>query len=227
MIIIEKTETSVGLAIECIIREVFGFDSEFGRSVSAFLDHKNRPPINSIPCSSGDCCSINSIKSLDDTIKITNSSTIDATIAEPDKEEISNTTYNYDFKGWPHMFEAQSDHEHYNNIFDGYTGLKSYKDFVEYVLFTIGNNIPTPSKLGNLYNLTIANNFTSIKFPNNTSISIKVFTSKDSIKYCINITFHSTPVCDPYIRESDEFKSAIAHGWKVKEDFNKPIKKRI
>lgn len=103
----------------------------------------------------------------------------------------------------------------------------SYEDFVKFAIFVVGNHIPTPLKMGNHYNLTIGNNFTSIRFPNNISVSIKVFTSKNSIKYSINIIFHSTPVCEPYIRESDEYKSSIKNGWKVKEDFNKPIKKSI
>lgn len=192
MITIEKNATDIGSAIDMIMCEVFGPNSDFADSVQKFLHYKYPISITSIPCSD-------------------NNSTFGSITGHIYTQETIGTS----------IANLKIEHEDHSGA------IKTYKEFIEYALFILGCNIPTPLKIGNPYNLTIGNNFTSIRYPNNTSISIKVYTNKDSIKYCINITFHSTPICDPYIRESDEYKSAIKNGWKVKEDFHKLIKKNI
>lgn len=214
MITIEKTAINIGDAIDMIMCEVFGLHSDFADSVQKFLHYKNPQYITAIPCSDSNSTFGNT--GTIGTIKATNYTTgvIDGTINNitkasdiTDETKLSNLMIGYE------------------NLYSG--AIRTYKEFVEYALFIVGCNIPTPLRIGNPYNLTIGNDFTSIRYPNNTSVSIKVFTNKDSIKYSINITFHTTSVCDPYIRESDEYKSAIKKGWKVKEDFHKPIKKNI
>ena len=204
MITIEKNATDIGSAIDMIMCEVFGLNSDFADSVQKFLHYKYPVSITSIPCSDN-----NSTFG-----SITGHTYTQGTIGSVNDNNYTQGTIGTS----PNLNIRHEDHS---------GAIKTYKEFVEYTLFILGCNIPTPLRIGNPYNLTIGNNFTSIRYPNNTSVSIKVFTNKDSIKYGINITFHSTPVCDPYIRESDEYKSAIKNGWNVKEDFHKPIKKNI
>lgn len=206
MIIIEKTAKNVSEAIDMIIGEVFGCRSEFAESVQKFMSYKYPKSINDIAC-------------IDNNRAIERKGIIGTDIIHTTSGAIGATNSS--------TAVCATEIKTSNIGLTNHHRIESYKDFVEYALFILGNNIPTPLRLGNLYNLTIGNNFTAIRFPNNTSVSIKVFTNKDSIKYGINITFHSTPVCDPYVRESDEYKSAIKNEWKVKEDFNKPIKKNI
>lgn len=207
MITIEKNATDIGDAIDMIMREVFGLNSDFADSVQNFLHYKYPSFITNIPC--GD---INSTFGRT-TGGITTVNYTQGTIGTEDNNYTKGTIGS--------ATNLNIEHKDHGGA------IKTYKEFVEYALFILGCNIPTPLRIGNPYNLTIGNDFTSIRYPNNTSVSIKVFTNKNAIKYSINITFHSTPVCDPYIRESDEYKSAIKNGWKVKEDFHKPIKKNI
>jgi hypothetical protein len=183
MIIVEKHTNSVSEAI-IIIKEVFGSNSEFAKSISEFTNYKQHAtPITSL------------------SIINENSNTV-------------TTSHN--------TFDALSDLKFRYNCYE----IDSYKDFVEYALYTLSKNIPTPLN-SSPYNLTIGNNFASIRFPNNISISIKTFISKDAIKYSVNIVFHCVPALDPYVRDSDEYKAAIANGWKVKDEHHKPIKKNI
>lgn len=198
MIIIEKHTNSVLEAITAIIDEVFGTDSEFAKTILEFTNHKQR----STPITTNPCLSV---------AEDTNSTS--GIIGRPDT--ITTTQMSTSAKSF---FDQKIGYNCYE--------LNSYKDFVEYVLYTLSKNIPTPLN-NNPYNLTIGNNFASIRFPNNISISIKTFISKDTIKYSINITFHCVPVLDPYVRESDEYKNAIANKWKIKDDYHKPIKKNV
>lgn len=201
MIIIEKQTNSVLEAITAIISEVFGTDSEFAKSILEFTNYKQRS--TPITITTNPCLSITKDTNLTSGVSDPNTITTDQMYMYTSAKSISDLKIGY-------------------NCYE----LNSYKDFVEYVLYTLSKNIPTPLN-NNPYNLTIGNNFASIRFPNNVSISVKTFISKDTIKYSINITFHCVPVLDPYVRESDEYKAAIANGWKIKDDHHKPIKKNI
>lgn len=216
MIIIEKNAKNINEAINMIIDEVLGFNSEFARSIREFIINRTPYSYDSITCSDNASYSTGTIGTAGGIN--TTSCTIGGDTINLTKEQIGADTCS-----------SICDATKLENLKIGSTyKMESYEDFVDYALFMLINNIPTPLRMrGNPYNLTIGNDFTSIRFPNNISVSIKIFTNKDTIKYSINITFHSTPVCDPYIRESVEYKSAIKNGWKVKEDYHKPIKKNI
>ena len=89
-----------------------------------------------------------------------------------------------------------------------------YEDYVEWVLHTCNENLPTPFSTEYPYEfgLHLTPNSFNIRYPRNFGFGIKVIAKKNSFLYIVSVTFYNDK---KFVEATNEYKQMVENGWKI------------
>lgn len=103
-----------------------------------------------------------------------------------------------------------------DNTINLFNNLNSYIDWVDWAIDVCENNTPSPFSVdypNACINLTVGNNFFTIKLKSGFGLGIKVDTIKGNISYEASIVFYSD---ENFIKYTNEYNMMRRNGWDIK-----------
>ena len=104
----------------------------------------------------------------------------------------------------------------YSDNKEMFNNFKTYEDWVDWALTTCREEIPTPFSIDypSCYNLTLGNNYFTIKHKKGFGFGIKVDNKKGHVSYEVSIVFYTD---ERLIKETAQYKSLINNHWDIKD----------